>query len=122
MGAYNRAGEKSKMSTAAVRTENDLLSFFFQRLSVAGERLLILDYDGTVAPFSIDRRRALPYPTVPELLDCIMSTCRTRVVLVSGRSAAEIPGLLGIKPHPEIWGVHGLERLYPDGRQDLGYM
>jgi trehalose 6-phosphate phosphatase len=122
MDVHSRAEEKSKMSTAAVRPENDLLTFFFQRLSAADERLLILDYDGTVAPFTADRHRALPYPTVPELLDCIMSTCSTRVVLVTGRSAAEIPELLGITPHPEIWGVHGLERLYPDGRQEMGYM
>jgi trehalose 6-phosphate phosphatase len=111
------------MSAApAVRNDADIFSIFFQRVSEASQRLLILDYDGTIAPFSVDRRRALPYPTLPELLDTIMSTCHTRLVLVTGRSAGDIPGLLGIKPHPEIWGVHGLERVYADGRQELGYM
>jgi trehalose 6-phosphate phosphatase len=109
------------MSAApAVKADADIFSIFFQRLSDAPERLLVVDYDGTIAPFSLDRHRAVPYPTLPELLDCIMSTCRTRLVLVTGRSAKELPALLGIQPHPEIWGVHGLERLYADGRYVLG--
>jgi trehalose-phosphatase len=84
--------------------------------------VLLLDYDGTVAPFCVDRNRAFPYTTVSELIDSIMSTCATRVVLVSGRSAREIPPLLGINPHPEIWGVHGLERLSPAGHYDRAYL
>ncbi len=95
------------------RTVSDV---FFDQLSDARQRVLLLDYDGTIAPFCVQRNRAFPYPTVPELLDCIMSTCRTRVSLISGRAAREIPPLLGIHPHPEIWGTHGMERLYPDGR------
>jgi trehalose-phosphatase len=89
---------------------------FFERLVRARERVLLLDYDGTIAPFSAERNRAFPYPTIPELLDCIMSTCRTRVLLISGRAAREIPALLGLNPHPEIWGTYGIERLQADGR------
>jgi len=93
---------------------------FFAQLSSAADRLLLLDYDGTIAPFAINRRSAVPYPSVPELLDCIMTTCRTRVVLISGRAAREVPSLLGLNPHPEIWGMHGFERLYPNGEYDTG--
>ncbi len=89
---------------------------FLDQLHGARERVLLLDYDGTIAPFSAKRNRAFPYPTVPELLDCIMSTCRTRVVLISGRAAAEIPPLLGLNPHPEVWGSYGMERLESCGR------
>lgn len=89
---------------------------FFDQLCRARDRVLLLDYDGTIAPFSTQRNRAFPYPTVPELLDCIMSTCRTRVALISGRAAREIPPLLGLNPHPEIWGTYGIERLQADGR------
>ncbi len=97
----------------AVRTASDL---FFNRLSCATTRVLLLDYDGTIAPFAANRNLAFPYPTVPELLDCIMSTCRTRLVLISGRAAREIPPLLGLDPHPEVWGACGFERLHVDGR------
>lgn len=92
---------------------------FFDQLCFAAQRLLLLDYDGTIAPFSVQRDRAYPYPTIPELLDCIMSTCNTRVVLITGRTAREIPPLLGLNPHPEIWGTHGIERLHSDGRYQL---
>jgi trehalose-phosphatase len=85
-------------------------------LGWARDRVLLLDYDGTIAPSSAQRHRAFPYPTIPELLDCIMSTCRTRVLLISGRSAREIPPLLGLNPHPEIWGIYGIERLHADDR------
>lgn len=92
---------------------------FFDRLSRSRERVLLLDYDGTLAPFSFNRERAFPYPTVPELLDCIMSTCQTHVALISGRSAREVPPLLGMTPHPEIWGTCGIERLDADGRYSV---
>ena len=114
------------MSTAAAprtavlrRTPSEL---FFERLSRARSRLLLLDYDGTIAPFSVNRHQAFPYPTVPELIDSIMSTCRTRVALISGRAAKEIPPLLGVKPHPEIWGTYGIERLHSDGQYSVGHV
>jgi len=102
------------MSTAvAMKSDCEL---FFDEVHGTKNRVLLLDYDGTIAPFTARRDQAFPYPTVPELLDCIMSTCRTRVALISGRSAREVPQLLGLKPHPEVWGVHGMERLMPDGQ------
>ncbi|MFB3916182.1 MAG: trehalose-phosphatase [Terriglobales bacterium] len=100
----------------AVKTGTDLFCQFFAQLHRAEDRVLLLDYDGTIAPFTVHRNRAYPYPTVAELLDCIMSTCRTRVALITGRAAREIPPLLGLNPAPEIWGSHGIERLCPDGR------
>ena len=103
-----------RMRTAvAARNPSDA---FFEQLCWARDRVLLLDYDGTIAPFSAQRNRAFPYPSVPELLDCIMSTCRSRVLLISGRPAREIPPLLGLNPHPEIWGTYGVERLQADGQ------
>lgn len=102
------------MSTAV--DVRNILDLFFDQLSQATKRVLLLDYDGTIAPFSVHRNQALPYPRVPELLDCIMSTCHTRVVLTTGRPAREILPLLGINPHPEVWGTYGIERLHADGR------
>ncbi len=80
------------------------------------ERALLLDYDGTIAPFATDRSRAHPYSRVPELLDEIMERCDTRVVIVSGRPVRDITLLLQTKAQPEIWGCHGLERLLPSGQ------
>src|SRR5437667_521151 len=90
---------------------------FFRSLTAAKQGVLMLHYDGTVAPFSRDRRHASPYPGISELLAEIMRT-GTRLIIVSGRSARDIPRLLGIQPPPEIWGSQGVERLYPDGRYE----
>lgn len=92
---------------------------FNAALARANQRLLLLDYDGTLAPFNPDRRRAFPYPPIPHLLRSIMDSCRTRVVVISGRSAREIPQLLGLKNPPEIWGSYGLERLMPNGDYEV---
>ena len=93
--------------------------FFFDQLARAETSALLLDYDGTLAPFSTDRDRAFPYPTVPELLERIMSTGRTRLVVVTGRRAADVLTLLPVTPFPEVWGAHGLERLKCDGSYEL---
>lgn len=88
---------------------------FFSKVAAADCRLLLLDYDGTLAPFHHNRYRAFPYDGIVELLDIIMGLDRVRVVLVSGRRAAELPPLLGAAQVPEIWGSYGMERLLPDG-------
>ncbi|MBV9183055.1 MAG: hypothetical protein JO356_17255, partial [Acidobacteria bacterium] len=96
----------------------ELCTAFFEQLRKATSRALLLDYDGTLAPFTPDRTRAFPYREIPELVTKIMRS-RTRVVLVSGRAATELLFLSGIHPHPEIWGSHGAERLYADGSYEV---
>lgn len=91
---------------------------FFQQLRHAAERVLMLDYDGTLAPFTPDRTRAFAYRDIPETISRIMAT-HTRVVLISGRSARELLFLSGIHPQPEIWGSHGAERLFADGSYEV---
>lgn len=91
---------------------------FFERLRHAHQRVLLLDYDGTLAPFTADRTRAFPYRQIPELISRIMAA-NTRVVLISGRSARELLFLSGIHPQPEIWGSHGAERLFADGSYEV---
>jgi len=91
------------------------LQAFFANLRKAHRSALLLDYDGTLAPFQEDRDRAFPYPGVSMLLGEIMSAGHTRVVVISGRRAGDVVCLLAVDPHPEIWGVHGLQRLRPNG-------
>ena len=93
------------------------LAAFFQRVANAPGRLLMLDYDGTLAPFHVDPAQAVPYPEVVPVLEAIAAAGTTRIVVVSGRPADEVPRLLGLAQRPEIWGSHGWERLLPDGRR-----
>jgi trehalose 6-phosphate phosphatase len=95
------------------------LDAFYQRIASAPERVLMLDYDGTLAPFHERPECALPYPGIATLLHEIMEAGGTRLVVVSGRPASELPPLLGLGRPPEIWGTHGWERLLPDGTRHL---
>lgn len=104
------------MSRAVVESKDYFC--FLKDVSAAKKRILLLDYDGTVAPFSFDRHRAFPYPGIPDLLRRIMMSCDTRLIMVSGRAAHEVTSLLGLNPAPEIWGTHGIERLHADGRYE----
>ena len=81
----------------------------------APRSLLMLDYDGTLAPFRLDPDEALPYPDIAALLQAIIRTGKTRVVIISGRQVEDVIPLLGVTPQPEIWGLHGLQRLMPNG-------
>lgn len=88
---------------------------FLKAVAQTPRSLLLLDYDGTLAPFCEERDQAFPYPGVAELLQEIVRVGHTRVVISSGRNTSEIIPLLGISPTPEMWGLHGLQRRKPDG-------
>lgn len=90
------------------------ISDFLAQAARTKSRALLLDYDGTLAPFCLDRSHAVPYPAIPPLLEQIRACGDTRLGIVTGRRACEVIALLGIK-HLEIWGCHGLERLRADG-------
>jgi trehalose 6-phosphate phosphatase len=92
---------------------------FFFRLQRAAERVLILDYDGTLAPFRENPAEAEPYPGVRERLDAIMDHAHTRVILVSGRWTKDLLPLLQLRRLPEIWGSHGWEQLRANGEYAL---
>jgi trehalose-phosphatase len=95
------------------------LDQFFRAFAGAAGASLLLDYDGTLAPFRVDRFQALPWAGVRDLLNQIQNQGCTRIVVVTGRPAAEILPLLGVEPAPEVGGLHGAERLHPDGCREL---
>ncbi len=90
------------------------LETFWPEMQKGSQRVLILDYDGTLAPFHRERDRAYPYPGVKEILDAIQLSEKTRLIIVSGRNIDDIISLLDLEKQPEIWGGHGFERLLPD--------
>jgi trehalose 6-phosphate phosphatase len=89
---------------------------FLKTVAQARQSLLLLDYDGTLAPFRRERDQAFPYSGSVHLLEEIVRSGRTRVVIISGRDTSETIPLLGVAPAPEIWGLHGLQRRKPDGK------
>ncbi len=90
-----------------------------RRLRSAARSVLMLDYDGTLAPFHVNRFSATPYPGVEERLAALSEIPSVRLVLVSGRFARELRDLLPPGVRAEIWGSHGRERVGSDGEYEL---
>ena len=61
----------------------DLRAFYLE-LSRAKTRVLLVDYDGTLAPFVTERASALPYAGVGEALDRIIREGNSRLAVISG--------------------------------------
>jgi trehalose 6-phosphate phosphatase len=95
------------------------LDQFWLRLSAAKQAVLLLDYDGTLAPFRVARNEAKPYAGVRHILNAIREETATRIIIISGRAIVDLVPLLGLEPPPEIWGCHGWERLGADGQRML---
>ncbi len=94
------------------------LSLFFALVKKTPNRILLLDYDGTLAPFTVERDQARPYPGILQVVEAIVKTGKTRLVFISGRSIHDLIPLLGMENLPEIWGSHGGERVWADGRYE----
>ena len=97
---------------------NTRITEFFSRLSSARSRALLLDYDGTLAPFTCNPAQAYPYPEIRDTLRRIQRETDTRLVIVTGRMASDIPRLLKFTG-VEVWGCHGVERLRADGSNEI---
>ncbi|MGB0005887.1 MAG: trehalose-phosphatase [Candidatus Sulfotelmatobacter sp.] len=111
-----REGKSSQQSSISnVEDSKAEIQSFLQSVGRAPQSLLMLDFDGTLAPFRKDRRTAFPYPGITSLLQEIRATRKTRIVIISGRDATEIIPLLAIEPQLEVWGCHGLQRIKVDG-------
>lgn len=98
------------------------LKVFFSAFSSGVTPYLLLDYDGTLSPFRLDRFRARPWAGVRDLLMRIRQQGRTRMIVITGRPAREIAPLLWMDPPLEVWGLHGAEWLLPNGRRQLEQM
>ena len=98
------------------------LQWFYQQVNEAPQKAILIDYDGTLAPFHVNPEKALPYPGVREMLKKIMEAPDVRLVLISGRWIKNFEPLLDFDVKPELWGSHGLERLKSDGSYEVASM
>ncbi|MCH7879518.1 MAG: trehalose-phosphatase, partial [candidate division Zixibacteria bacterium] len=86
---------------------------FWERVRYTSNRLLMLDYDGTLAPFSAERMEARPPPATLNLLKDMIKAKHTRLVIISGRPTDQMRTLLdGLEV--ELFGSHGFERARPN--------
>jgi trehalose 6-phosphate synthase/phosphatase len=61
----------------------------------AKKRLLLLDYDGSLAPFAADYRNAKPSKSLIKLLEKLISDKTNDVVIISGRTAEDLDRWFG---------------------------
>ncbi len=92
------------------------LDDFLAQVGKATEPVLMLDFDGTLAPLHEDPSAVEMYPEVRSALDAIRAQSETQLAIVSGRTIGDLQPLLDMNPMPELWGSHGMERLTVDGR------
>jgi trehalose 6-phosphate phosphatase len=90
---------------------------FWELVETAEHTCLVLDYDGTLAPFHVDRMKAFPLDGVVELLTTIRDETRTHVAIMTGRPLRELLALLGDLDIP-VSASQGSEFMYPDGRRE----
>jgi trehalose 6-phosphate synthase/phosphatase len=69
-----------------------------QQFHAANRRALLLDYDGTLVPYSLNPMLAKPDQEVLELLAALAGEPRNNVVLVSGRSRQDLESWFGALP------------------------
>lgn len=79
--------------------------------------VLMLDVDGTLAPIAPRPEDAVVSPATRALLERLVANPAITVVLVSGRSAADAHGIVGVRG---VWtvGNHGFEILTPAGETE----
>jgi trehalose-phosphatase len=87
----------------------------------ARERLLLmLDYDGTLAPIVSDPAAAWPLSGARDaLLALAARRDRIDLAVISGRGLSELVRLLGVQHGLYLAGVHGLELEDADGRREV---
>jgi trehalose-phosphatase len=107
------------VSTADARTEVDGVPDFWERVGSAPERYLLLDYDGTLAPFRENRMDAVPVPGAMEAVKSIRDSGTTRVAMLTGRPVRELVELIGDLGVPMV-GSHGFEFMSPGGDVETG--
>jgi trehalose-phosphatase len=86
---------------------------FWEMLRAANSSFLALDYDGTLAPFTVERMEARVLPGTIELITKIRDRTGGAVAVVSGRPVSEVLDLLGDLGIMLV-GSHGHEFRYPN--------
>ncbi|MEM5789292.1 MAG: trehalose-phosphatase, partial [Syntrophobacteraceae bacterium] len=96
------------VATSFERAEVIRLPGFWDAVAASERSLLALDYDGTLAPFHVDRMKAHPLPGIKRLIRKLAGLDRTEVAIISGRPLAELSDLVGLTGVTLV-GSHGFE-------------
>ena len=94
MGRLDEVNQKQlKMTTKVL--DASLTEKMNEAFATAGNRMLFLDYDGTLAPFTGNPQDASPDDELTEILTSLSELENTRVVVISGRDRHTLEKWLG---------------------------
>ncbi|HEY0794845.1 MAG TPA: HAD-IIB family hydrolase [Acidisarcina sp.] len=88
---------------------------WWDRVRSAAHSVLVLDYDGTLAPFTLDRMKSQPYAGVDERLNRLIARETVSVILATGRSWRELKVVYPTAARLEVWASHGREHATATG-------
>jgi trehalose 6-phosphate synthase/phosphatase len=87
--------KKRQTAIQAGFSKPENISQSINKYNTAGKRLLLLDYDGTLVPYALNPRLAIPSHELLDLLNTISKDQNYRIVIVSGRDKRTLETWLG---------------------------
>ena len=87
--------QQTEAAQRATSLTGKALTDLFHHYHAATRRALLLDYDGSLVPFSANPKLAVPDPEVLELLAGLIADPANSVVIISGRPRVDLERWLG---------------------------
>ena len=97
--------KQKKMATKVM--DSTMKARLLEDFEGSKERLLFLDYDGTLVPFNSDPQKAKPDQQLLDIIDGLIAMENTHVILISGRDKNTLQKWLG-HFDVEFVGEHGV--------------
>lgn len=99
--------KKKQLSYATTALQGNERMRLVSNYKAVPNRLIFLDYDGTLSPFTKDPRKASPDEELLRILDRLTADARNRVVIISGRDRQTLEAWLGHLP-VDLIAEHGV--------------
>lgn len=99
--------KEKQMSLLTKSVTETLKNDFYEQYRNSSNRLLLLDYDGTLVPFTKEVNDAVPDPELIALLKELSEQKGTTVVIISGRDYTTLEKWLG-DLHVDMVAEHGI--------------
>ena len=115
LGAAKKEQDSMRVNILKEDTINEMMEHFKQ----ANKRCLLLDYDGTLAPFQKIPSLAVPSDELIELLTQLSADPSNEVVIISGRDANTLDKWLGFLPVNMIAEHGACIKLKAEGWREL---
>lgn len=119
-----------QQTVQAKHINKDIRNQIINRYAESSRRLILLDYDGTLMPFSKDPQSVHPDNKLKSLINDLIRDARNKIVIVSGRDKKTLDDWLGnlqlgmvaehgvwIKHAGEKWQM--IEPLHNDWKKDI---